>query len=506
MTRFNQKLLGRICPLVVATALAASLWPAIPAHAQLGLPATPAAPRVAPLLQTPQLPQMPRPRQPVQPALPGLPGLPGTVPPTLGLPPGLAVLQAVSVPAVQSTVVLPSVNGEPVRLPGPDGADSARSLVSLQQLRAATVRELLRRHADVLEADPLGEPIRRQELLWVSPAPALLQSAEALGFTVLRAQNLLELNLRNVVLQPPVGMATAQAMVQLRALGSDVEVDFNHVYTRSGDVGSTTVATVPTTRDVPPGTRRVGLVDGGVDRQHAALRGAALQVWGCDGVPHPNAHGTAVASLLVGRDTAFAGAAQGSVLYAADIYCGQPTGGAAEAIASALAWMAHENVAVVNISLVGPANRLLERAVQAMVRKGHLLVAAVGNDGPAAPPLYPAAYAGVVGVTGVSPEQHVLPEAAQGPHVMFAALGAGVAVAQPGGGYTLARGTSFAAPRVAGMLARGMAAPNVEAASIAVARLAILALDLGAPGRDPVFGFGLVGAEVARAPNVNPQR
>ena len=58
---------------------------------------------------------------------------------------------------------------------------------------------------------------------------------------------------------------------------------------------------------------------------------------------------------------------------------------------------------MINLSLVGPPNQALERVVGAMVKGGHLLVAAVGNDGPAAPPLYPASYPGVVGVSGVDP-------------------------------------------------------------------------------------------------------
>ena len=56
---------------------------------------------------------------------------------------------------------------------------------------------------------------------------------------------------------------------------------------------------------------------------------------------------------------------------------------------------------MINVSLVGPRNALLERVVASLVSRGHLIVAAVGNDGPAAPPLYPAAYDGVVGVTAV---------------------------------------------------------------------------------------------------------
>jgi subtilisin family serine protease len=188
------------------------------------------------------------------------------------------------------------------------------------------------------------------------------------------------------------------------------------------------------------------------------------------------------------------------VLYAADIYCGRPAGGSVEDIAAAFAWLARERVGVVNVSLVGPSNRLLERAVQAMNRKGHLIVAAVGNDGPAAPPLFPASYAGVVGVTGVTVERRALPEAAQGPQVMFAAPGAELAVARSGGGYVVARGTSFAAPLVAGLLAESLREPDSAAAVAALARLSDSALDLGAPGRDPVFGIGLVGERSRVAP------
>jgi hypothetical protein len=41
--------------------------------------------------------------------------------------------------------------------------------------------------------------------------------------------------------------------------------------------------------------------------------------------------------------------------------------------------------AVVNISLVGPDNMLLRQLVRQMIARGHIIVAAVGNDGPAAP-------------------------------------------------------------------------------------------------------------------------
>lgn len=402
-------------------------------------------------------------------------------------------------------VTLPTLPRELPRLPSTPPPEATQALAPLQTLRRNAVRELLRNHADVLEADPAGEPVRRRELLLAGPTQATLDAARALGFVVLREQVLQELELRQVVLLAPPGMATAAALARLRSLDPQLDVDFNHLYTRSGEAaGAAAPASSGGAGDTNGALRRVGLVDSGLDRHHAALRAAELHTWGCGDVPVSSAHGTAVASLLVGRDASFAGVLPGSALYAADIYCGQPTGGAAEEIASALAWLAREKVAVINISLVGPANRLLERAVQAMNRKGHLIVAAVGNDGPAAPPLYPASYPGVVGVTGVNTTRRALPEAAQGPQVMFAAPGAEMAVARPGGGYVAARGTSFAAPLVAGMLAEGLRRPDGAAAATMLARMAGSAQDLGAPGRDPVFGIGLV-AEQVRVPPARVQ-
>jgi subtilisin family serine protease len=66
------------------------------------------------------------------------------------------------------------------------------------------------------------------------------------------------------------------------------------------------------------------------------------------------------------------------------------------------------------------------------------------------------------------------------------------------------RGTSFAAPLVAAELAARLAAPDPSQASRAVAALAQAAIDLGAPGRDPIYGFGLVGEALRNDPERLP--
>jgi subtilisin family serine protease len=178
-----------------------------------------------------------------------------------------------------------------------------------------------------------------------------------------------------------------------------------------------------------------------------------------------------VASLIAGESEQFRGAAARASLYAADVYCGVPSG-SIDAILSALGWMARERAPVVNLSLVGPPNTLLENVTRAMVTRGHLLVAAVGNDGPAAKPLYPAAYPGVIGVTGVDEKRRVLLEACRGPQVDFAAPGSAMVAASQDGTFSAVRGTSFAAPIVSALLASRLNTPDGAGAAEAARGLA----------------------------------
>jgi subtilisin family serine protease len=375
----------------------------------------------------------------------------------------------------------------------------------LRDLRALQIRTLLRTHRDVIEADPHGNPIVRGEVLVVAPSTAALQAAAAAGFSVVRESALDALELRVVVLRASSG--TAHALARLQAVDPTGVYDFNHIYLESGtSIVANVFGPQAPPEDEEAGvvaaavTTRIGLIDGGVDPAHEVFSGLTLHQHGCSGRVVPYEHGTAVASLIVGRAATFHGAAPGSELYAADVYCGLPTGGAAEVVAEAFSWLVKEKVPVMNVSLVGPPNRVLEGVVQRVIAGGHIVVAAVGNDGPAAAPLYPAAWPGVVGVTGVDARRRVLVEAERGAQVKFAAPGAQMAAAKSPSGYTLVRGTSFAAPIVAGLLALNLPAPDKAAADRAVVALAQEAVDLGPPGADPVYGFGLVGEALRRQP------
>lgn len=369
---------------------------------------------------------------------------------------------------------------------------------ALADARKLQVRELLRRERGTVEADPDGQPILRRQVGALSPSDEALDRARGAGFSVLRTENLWGLGLTLVVLQAPDGLSTRRALKKLRELDPQGQYDFNHLYMGSGPQGKATTGIPPAPAvDTAPSTAgaRIGLIDSGVDGAHPVLAGVTIVRQGCDGALFPAAHGTAVASLLVGQGENFESVIPGATLHASDIFCGHG-GGSLSLLAVALDWMAREKVPVVNISLVGAKSVLLTGLVRAMTARGFLLVAAVGNDGPTAPPLYPAAYPDVVGVTGVDGNRRVLPEACRGEQVDFAAAGAGFEAAAVGGGFDEMRGTSFATPIVAGLLARSLQAPDPAGAREALAALESSAVDIGNNGTDPSYGKGLVGTDL----------
>ncbi|WP_374604181.1 S8 family serine peptidase [Arenimonas sp.] len=396
----------------------------------------------------------------------------------------LLALLCLSPPAAALGLPLPRL---PATLPAPvrDTLDDTG-----RELRELRERRLLRENRRWLEADPRGAPVVRSEVVAIAPDPDAIARARAAGFEAVRESVLPSLDLHVVVLRAPPGMRVRTALRRLARIDPEGLYDYNHVYLGSGQASGTAVrATAAATPAFSPG--RIGLVDSGVDASHPLLAGVTLRQWGCDGKAPPDAHGTAVASLLA-APTRRSG---GGELFAADIYCGEPTGGAVTALAEALAWLAGERVAVINLSLVGPPNRLLAALVESMQRRGHVLVAAVGNDGPAAAPLFPAAYPGVIGVTAVDARDRLLPEAVRGDAVDFAAPGSDLWAASPGGTRTPVRGTSFAAPLVARLAAAEVQVPAPGAAERVLTQLAAQALDAGPKGRDARYGHGLLSPE-----------
>jgi hypothetical protein len=381
---------------------------------------------------------------------------------------------------------LPGPPALPLHLPVNVDLDARVQTPRIDQLLRATasiprtlqIRALLRDPSQRVALDPHGDPVLRGEFLATGLTDAQIAGLQHAGFTVERAPSDADtLGLGVAIVRDTRRRDEAQALHALQQLAPGAAFAYQHLYLPAASTPAGTASTAAAPTATQDRTLRIGLIDGGVDDGDPSLAHAQLITHGC-ARSAASRHGTVVASRLVAGDR--------DRLYAADLWCGDAVGGATSTLIDALAWMDRKHVPVINISLVGPDNPLLARAVQAMVDRGHVLVAAVGNEGPAAPPLYPASYAGVIGVSGVDGARHALPESGAGTQVAFCASGV------VGEGREAMRGTSFAAPIVARRAAHELAAPYPGAAADLVQRLASEAIDLGRPGRDTRYGYGLL--------------
>jgi hypothetical protein len=345
---------------------------------------------------------------------------------------------------------------------------------NLSHIREDRIARLLRRNRDVIERDMNGSPARSGELLLMDAGPADLERIRGAGCAVLDTEEIKGLGLKVIRLSLPAGMSVAKGQKRLQTLLPDATISADNLhFPAGGSVGSASSAAPPPS--VPRIATPVGVIDGaaGPSVRTSTIRGFAK------GAPTPDDHGSAMVSLL-----AYAGVTD---IRVADVYGSDPAGGNVLAIARALGWLSANGAKVITISLVGPHNAVLQRAVAAVRRQGALIVAPVGNDGPAAPAAYPASYPGVIAVTGVDARNRALIEAGKALHLDYAAPAADMRARDAKGRMTRVRGTSYAAPLVAARAAAAMAHGGAV-----VPRLDAEAIDLGRKGPDATFGRGLL--------------
>jgi hypothetical protein len=362
---------------------------------------------------------------------------------------------------------------------------------------------------------------RRPSLLSIFGGSGEAEPSEVLvsGLTSAQRARLAQLNYQVIVqrssrligpqvdrVKVPAGVSITNAMAQIRQVSPSALVDRNHFYYANQAQPASTRSLVGW-GNTPSCNQRVtvGMIDTRVDRQHASLKGQAIEtqsVRAADRTASDSAHGTAVASLLVGRtDGPLPGLLPRAKLLAVDAFHQGPRADSrmdAFDFAAALDWLVQRGVKVVNLSFSGPHNVLIESSIQAAQKRGVVLVAAVGNDGPMASPRFPAAYSGVIAVTAVRSDLQVFRRAVRGEHLSLSAPGVDVNVAdtsQIGNqSATVQRsGTSYAAPFVSAAAALLQANGVGRGGAAAVHQQLIkTSLDLGPTGFDPMFGHGLL--------------
>lgn len=356
--------------------------------------------------------------------------------------------------------------------------------------------------AFVGDVDPGNRAIEAD--VWVVMVPSQFSDRiDGWGFTVLERRDLASLNRVLLRVEASEDRDIAQAALDLALDAPGTVVDYNHVYQSTLDGDSAVPAdAVQAGQAVGSGAAggapfTIGIVDSIVDPSHPALAGLTVEQQ--DFVPFGNArtvaHGTAVASIIAGSAADPSAYARLDKLRAASVFFRDSDGAVRATTAGLIAavdWLASApGIGVINMSLAGPPNKLLEVALGEVAADGIVIVAAVGNGGPTAEPLYPAAYDSVVGVTAVDSSNRIYRYANRGRQVMFSALGVQVRVASPSGGFNAESGTSLASPLVAELVAESMAGESQSSAE-AIENLQATALDLGARDYDEIYGFGLV--------------
>jgi len=274
----------------------------------------------------------------------------------------------------------------------------------------------------------------------------------------------------------------------------------------------------------------VGVVDTGFDQDHPELAPKILAQYDFveeDAVAQeaPNdTHGTGVAGIAAGVTDNSAGIA--SAGWNAKINFAracEPDRCSSEDTAPAIDFVRQQGSEVINLSFAGPAqDAVLQAAVQRALDANIVVVAAAGNTGgtQSGPEvLYPAGYAGVLGVGSTNAKGTSTP--ADATRSAFSTYGPQVDVVVSSEvddqrdivvtcerdvattGYCRQQGTSFSSPQVAGLVALVTSeTPSLTAAQIAN-RVQNQAADLGPAGRDDEYGRGIINAKCSVNPGAN---
>jgi subtilisin family serine protease len=354
-------------------------------------------------------------------------------------------------------------------------------------------------------------------ILIADPSAALQAQLAADGYRTESVERLEALSLTLMVVAPPRRVAAGDALETLRAafpsaiiarddpmrLAADARSGRGNASARQRAFESIGWQSYGASAGAG---MRVGVIDSTIDRAHPALDGAIIVARGFTSDKAPTrdtAHGTAIAAMLVGKSdgTAIAGLLRGATLFHAGIFQKSSQGPMASSadFLRAVNWMVKSGVTVINASITSRSeNPVVVYAMQMLSHGNVILVAAAGNRGPDGPPAYPAAIESAFAVTAVSSDGDVYRHANKGDYIDIAAPGIDLPTVSPG----ITSGTSLAAPFVTAAVARtvqmcGLTAHEAEES------LQINARDLGAPGRDAHFGWGLLQVPRCAAPQLS---
>ena len=395
--------------------------------------------------------------------------------------------QPQSGPDVQRTNRLPNHKKSSIALPHIQGT-STRNQISIE-LSALEPGEVCVINTDEADAKHLDE------------------FTQAQGYTSKKRRVLKKLGFIMSIVKVPEGQTVQQGIAHLRQEFPSYIIDANHHYNLQ-----------ESTEDIDPHRYghqmvkwnqgavscrtqklRIGMIDTSVNLNHTLLQQQTIhrETFLSTSTPKaPNNHGTAVATLLIGQTASKNhGLLPQASLFVAEAFRENDLGDVEAttwSIVRSLDWLVAQHPHIINLSLGGPENSLLTYAITQTLNRNIPIVAAAGNTGPHGHSMYPAAQAGVIAVTALDVSLQPYRHASQGSYIAFSAPGVDIWIPQGDGQGIFKSGTSFATPFVtAAAAAIKQSNPQWTTKQIAH-QLADSAIDLGTPGKDQTFGWGLI--------------
>ncbi len=249
---------------------------------------------------------------------------------------------------------------------------------------------------------------------------------------------------------------------------------------------------------------KVGIIDTGIELDHpdlaANIKGGYNAIDPTKSANDDNGHGTHVAGIVAAADNEIGVVGVGPAidLYAIKVLNRRGSGYLSDVI-EGLQWAVANGMQVVNMSLGSSSgNQSFADAVAAAKSAGLTMVAAAGNSGGAVS--YPAAYPEVIAVSATDNNDMIASFSSRGLEVDLAAPGVSIYSTYKGKTYKTLNGTSMASPHVAGAVALLLTVPAKCDTDLSGScspdevqtRLESTAYDLGAAGKDALYGAGLL--------------
>lgn len=304
------------------------------------------------------------------------------------------------------------------------------------------------------------------------------------------------------------GNTVNDILKRLRNSNSNIWIDANHLYYPSAKANNKTnkkqnnnrtnlFNTIGLANNQQCNTKvKIGILDGPVQQNIESLAQQTIlqkQMFSRGKKPALSSHGTAIASLLVGsaKFPQLTGIMRNAELIVGVVMQAQPNDKkkaftTTENLILGLNWLVEQQVDVINLSLGGPRNALLEIALSKVLELDIGVVAAAGNSGSKKHKIYPAAQSGVIAVSALDSDANLAEDATQGDYIELSAPGVDLWVASEKSAAHYLSGSSLAAPLVAAALAQLGGSPKQSTLLFKASK------DLGKPGKDSKFGWGLL--------------